>query len=59
MGVTRGDLSDSVRILINIRRLTLQSQFCFDNTFIDDQDATVIITYTDYHDFAIKINMSL
>ena len=55
MGVTRGDLSDSIGILINIRRLTLQSQFCFDTTFIGGQDATIVITYTDQHDFAIEI----
>ena len=47
VGVTRGDLSDSVGILINIRRLTLRSQFCFDKTFIGGQDATIVITYTD------------
>ena len=41
MGVTRGDLNDRVGILINIRRLTLRSQFCFDNTFIGGQDATI------------------
>ena len=40
-GVTRGDLSDSVEILINIRRLTLRSQFCFDKTFIGSQDRTL------------------
>ena len=44
MGVTRGDLSDSVGILINIRRLTLRSQFCFDKTFIGGQDVTIVIT---------------
>ena len=54
MGVTRRDLSDIVGILINIRRLTLQSQFCFDKTFIGGQDATIVITYTDLHDFAKK-----
>ena len=42
MGVTRGDLSDSVGILINIRRLTLRSQFCFDKIFIGGQDATIL-----------------
>ena len=47
VGVTRGNLSDSVGNLINIRRLTLQSQFCFDKTFIGGQDATIVITYTD------------
>ena len=47
MGVTRGDLSDNIGILINIRRLTLRSQFCFDKTFIGGQDATIVITYTD------------
>ena len=45
VGVTRGDLSDNVGILINIRRLTLRSQFCFDKTFIGGQDATIVITY--------------
>ena len=44
VGVTCGDLNDSVGILINIRRLTLQSQFCFDKTFIGSQDATIVIT---------------
>ena len=43
VGVTRGDLSDSVGILINIRRLTLQSHFCFNKTFIGGQDATIVI----------------
>ena len=40
---------------INIRRLTLRSQFCFDKTFIGGEDATIVITYTDYHDFAVKL----
>ena len=48
VGVTRCDLRDSVGILINIRRLTLRSQFCFDKIFIGVQDATIVITYTDY-----------
>ena len=43
-GVTHSDLSDSVRSLINIRPLTLRSQFCFDKTFIGSQDATIVIT---------------
>ena len=47
VGVTRGDLSDSIGIFINIQRLTLRSQFCFDKTFIGGQDATIVITYTD------------
>ena len=47
VGVTRGDLSDSVGILINIQRLTLRSQFCFDKTFIGGQNATIVITCTD------------
>ena len=47
VGVTRDNLTDSVGILINIRRLTLHSQFCFDKTFIGGQDATIVITYTD------------
>ena len=56
MGVTRGDLSDSVGILINIRRLTLRSQFCLDKkNIIGGHDATIVIAYTDEHDFAIKI----
>ena len=55
MGVIRGDLSDIVGILINIRRLTLRSQFCFDKTFIGGQDATIVINYTDLPDFAKKI----
>ena len=37
----RGDLSDSVGILINIRRLTVRSQFCFVKTFTGGQDATI------------------
>ena len=40
---------------INIRRLTLRSQFCFDKTFIGGQDVTIVITYTDLVDFAIQI----
>ena len=47
VGVTRSDLSDSVGIRINIRRLTLRSQFSFVKTFIGSQDATIAITYTD------------
>ena len=47
VGVTRGDLSDSVRILIHIQRLTLLSHFCFVKTFIGGQDATIVVTYTD------------
>ena len=47
VGVTRGDLSDSIGILINIRRLTLRNQFCFVKTFIGGLDATIVITYTD------------
>ena len=47
VSVTRADLSDRVGILINIRRLTLRNQFCFDNTFIGGQDAKIVITYTD------------
>ena len=42
VGVTRGDLSDSIGILINIRHLTLRSQFCFYKTFIGGQDATIV-----------------
>ena len=48
----RGGLNDSVDILINIRRLTLRSQFCFVKTFIGSQDVTIIIT-------CILINMIL
>jgi len=33
--------------IINIRRLTLRSQFRFVKTFIGGQDATIVITYTD------------
>ena len=44
LGVTRADLSTAY---INIQRLTLRSQFCFDKTFIGSQDATIVITYTD------------
>ena len=45
--ITRGDLSDSGGVLINIRRLTLRSQFCFVKTFIGGQDATIVIICTE------------